>query len=96
MHAYQQSSATGLSLGSFRGGGTCSANMVMNSDDFRVIPIWPKVRQYPAGEDVGKQCLAGTCAIPTPREFTVERIGEVLAVGMAERGRAASIDTTAA
>lgn len=54
-----------------------------------------KVRPYQAGEDVEKQCLAGTCAIPAPREFAVERIGEVLAVGVAERGRAASVDTTA-
>ena len=55
-----------------------------------------KVRQYQAGEDVENRCLAGTCAIPTPREFAVECIGEVLAVGVAKRGRAASVDTTAA
>jgi len=37
-----------------------------------------------------------TCAIPTPRKFAVERIGEVLAVGVAKRGRAASVNATAA
>ena len=55
-----------------------------------------KVRQYQAGEDVENQCLAGTRTIPTPREFAVERIGEILAVSLAKRGRAASVDTTAA
>ena len=54
------------------------------------------VRQYQAGEDVEKRCLAGTCPILTPGEFAVERIGKVLAVGLAKRGRAASVDTTAA
>jgi len=54
------------------------------------------IRQYQTGEDVEKQCLAGTWATPAPCEFAVERIGEVLAVGVAKRGRAASVDTTAA
>ena len=53
-----------------------------------------QLRQYQAW--ILPQCLAGTCVISTPRELAVERIGKVLAVSVAKRGRAARVNTTAA